>query len=82
MTALKELRIEKKMTQQQVANLVGISLRSYKTYENEEDKRAMWIFRNYWKCWNSDKKDKYWHICRYLSFFLCYPIIRRAQCST
>lgn len=38
MSALKELRIEKKMTQQQVAELVGISLRSYKSYENEADK--------------------------------------------
>ena len=36
---LKELRIEKKMTQQEVADLVGISLRSYKTYENDEEKR-------------------------------------------
>lgn len=35
---LKELRIEKKMTQQQVADLVGISLRSYKSYENDEKK--------------------------------------------
>lgn len=35
---LKELRKEKKMTQQQVADLVGISLRSYKSYENEEGK--------------------------------------------
>lgn len=36
---LKELRIEKKMTQQEVADLVGISLRSYKSYENDEDKK-------------------------------------------
>ena len=35
MGELKELRIEKKMTQQQVADLVGISLRSYKSYEND-----------------------------------------------
>ena len=35
---LKSLRIEKKMTQQQVADLVGISLRSYKAYENEPEK--------------------------------------------
>lgn len=39
MTGLKELRIEKKMTQQEVADLVGISLRSYKSYENDEEKR-------------------------------------------
>ena len=39
MVDLKELRIEKKMTQQEVAELVGISLRSYKSYENDEEKR-------------------------------------------
>lgn len=38
MEDLKSLRIEKKLTQQQVANLAGISLRSYKSYENEEKK--------------------------------------------
>ncbi len=38
MSEIKKLRIEKKMTQQQVADLVGISLRSYKTYENEPEK--------------------------------------------
>ena len=38
MNELRELRIEKKMTQQAVADLVGISLRSYKSYENEEEK--------------------------------------------
>lgn len=35
---LKDLRIEKKLTQQQVADLVGISLRSYKSYENDVKK--------------------------------------------
>ena len=39
MVNLKELRNEKKMTQLEVADLVGISLRSYKSYENDEDKR-------------------------------------------
>lgn len=39
MINLKELRIEKRMTQQQVADLVGIFLRSYKSYENDEEKR-------------------------------------------
>lgn len=39
MVDLKELRIEKKMTQQEVADLVGISLRSYKSYENDQEKR-------------------------------------------
>lgn len=38
MSELKELRIEKKLTQQEVADLVGISLRSYKSYENDEKK--------------------------------------------
>ncbi|MBQ9610185.1 MAG: nucleotidyltransferase domain-containing protein [Lachnospiraceae bacterium] len=36
---LKSLRKEKKLTQKQVAELVGISLRSYKSYENEESKK-------------------------------------------
>ncbi len=35
---LKELRNEKKLTQQEVADLVGVSLRSYKSYENEKEK--------------------------------------------
>ena len=39
MSTLKDLRIDKKMTQQEVADLVGISLRSYKTYENDERKQ-------------------------------------------
>ena len=38
MEDLKELRIEKKMTQKQVSELVGVSLRSYKTYENDANK--------------------------------------------
>ena len=40
MVDLKELRIEKKMTQQEVADLIGISLRSYKSYENDEEKQG------------------------------------------
>lgn len=39
MGELKDLRIEKKKTQQEVADLVGISLRSYKSYENDEKKK-------------------------------------------
>ena len=39
MRELKKLRNEKKLTQQQVAELVGISLRSYKSYENDEKKK-------------------------------------------
>lgn len=38
MSELKDLRNEKRLTQQQVADLVGISLRSYKAYENDEKK--------------------------------------------
>ncbi|MCI5774119.1 MAG: helix-turn-helix domain-containing protein [Erysipelotrichaceae bacterium] len=38
MATLKEIRMEKKMTQLEVAKLVGISLRSYKSYENDESK--------------------------------------------
>lgn len=40
MSGLKDLRIEKKLTQRQVADLVGISLRSYKSYENDEEKQG------------------------------------------
>lgn len=40
MGRLKDLRTEKKMTQQQVADLAGISLRSYKSYENEPEKEG------------------------------------------
>jgi len=35
---LKELRLSKELTQSQVAKLVGISLRSYKEYENDVTK--------------------------------------------
>lgn len=38
MKNLKNLRNEKKLTQQQAAGLVGISLRSYKSYENDAEK--------------------------------------------
>ena len=40
MSEIKELRLEKKLTQQQVADLVGISLRSYKSYENDKNKEG------------------------------------------
>lgn len=36
---LKKLRLEKKLTQMEVAELLGISLRSYKSYENDDEKR-------------------------------------------
>ena len=35
---LKELRISKDITQLQASELLGVSLRSYKQYENEEEK--------------------------------------------
>lgn len=38
MSDLKVLRNEKKLTQQQVADLAGVSLRTYKTYENSPEK--------------------------------------------
>ena len=38
MSAIKELGKEKKLTQQQAAEILGISLRSYKSYENDADK--------------------------------------------
>ena len=39
MIDLKALRHEKQLTQQQAADLVGISLRSYKSYENDVEKQ-------------------------------------------
>ena len=56
MMTLKELRAEKQLTQQQVADLVGISLRSYISYENDvhgilEIEFIKWkcaaVFKNY-----------------------------------
>lgn len=38
MSTLKTLRQSKKLTQQEVAEAVGVSLRSYITYENDESK--------------------------------------------
>ena len=38
MNPLKELRLEKKLTQREVAEYTGVSLRSYKSYENDESK--------------------------------------------
>lgn len=38
MTELRKTRIEKHMTQQEVAERIGISLRSYISYENDEEK--------------------------------------------
>ena len=38
MGELKSLRIEKKLTQNQAAEILGVSLRSYKSYANDEKK--------------------------------------------
>ena len=38
MSTVKDLRKEKRLTQQQAAEILGISLRSYKSYENDADK--------------------------------------------
>lgn len=38
MENLKEIRMERKLTQKEAAEAVNVSLRSYKTYENDEKK--------------------------------------------
>ncbi len=38
MSSLKSLRLSKKLTQQEASAILGVSLRSYKEYENNEDK--------------------------------------------
>ena len=40
MKDLKSIRLDKKLTQQQAAGIVGISLRSYKSYENDSLKEG------------------------------------------
>ncbi|MCF0112234.1 MAG: nucleotidyltransferase domain-containing protein [Erysipelotrichaceae bacterium] len=40
MKNLKEMRTEKKLTQKQAAILTGVSLRTYKTYENDVNKKG------------------------------------------
>lgn len=45
MGELKKLRIEKNMTQKEAADFVGVSLRSYKSYENEEEKHGTMKYR-------------------------------------
>lgn len=48
-TMLKKLRMEKKLTQAETANILGISLRSYKSYENEETKRNTKKYQYYYE---------------------------------
>ena len=45
MTELKSLRIQKKLTQHDVSKRIGISLRSYITYENDESKEGTAKYR-------------------------------------
>ena len=45
MTELKALRIERKLTQKQAADTIGISLRSYVTYENDDTKASTAKYR-------------------------------------
>ena len=45
MAALKELRITKKLTQQEAARRLGISLRSYIMYENDTEKEKTIKYR-------------------------------------
>lgn len=40
MSELKQLRIEKKLTQQEACEILGVSLRTYKTYENDISKAS------------------------------------------
>lgn len=46
MSTLKALRISKKLTQQQACELLGVSLRSYKEYENNESKTNSLKYRS------------------------------------
>lgn len=57
MGELKSLRIERKLTQNQAADILGVSLRSYKSYENDEENGIVDIDYIKRKC--SDVFDKY-----------------------
>lgn len=46
MSALKQLRISKKLTQQEASDILGVSLRSYKDYENNEAKVGTLKYRS------------------------------------
>lgn len=45
MSELKELRMSKKLTQEEASALLGVSLRSYKTYENDLSKKSTLKYR-------------------------------------
>ena len=46
MSTLKQLRLSKKLTQQEAATILGVSLRSYKEYENNEVKVGTLKYRS------------------------------------
>ena len=46
MSTLKQLRLSKKLTQKQAATILGVSLRSYKEYENNEIKVGTLKYRS------------------------------------
>ena len=46
MSALKQLRLSKKLTQQEASDILGVSLRSYKDYENNEAKVGTLKYRS------------------------------------
>lgn len=46
MSTLKELRLSKKLTQQEASAILGVSLRSYKEYENNEGKVGTLKYRS------------------------------------
>ena len=45
MSTLKQLRLSKKLTQQEAAAVLGVTLRSYKEYENNENKSGTLKYR-------------------------------------
>lgn len=45
MSGLKEIRLEKGLTQKQAAEVCGISLRSYQSYENENEKQSSYKYK-------------------------------------
>lgn len=45
MTELKKIRIEKRLTQRDAADTIGVSLRSYISYENDESKTGSTKYR-------------------------------------
>ncbi len=46
MSTLKQLRLSKKLTQQEACDILGVSLRSYKEYENNEKKAGTFKYRS------------------------------------